>query len=108
MHDDDPQFGKRPPTLGQANVPLPKSRPWPFWPLPLLAIIPAYLLQLVPVLNIFLMILLSPFWIGALLNGALIGMVVDVRRGAAPKALLIVPVAVYGLTLAASAVSYGR
>ena len=108
MHDDHPRFGKRPPPLTQTGVSSPKPRQWPFWPLPLLAIIPAYLLQQVPLLNILLLILLSPFWIGALLNGALIGMVVDVRRGAAPKALLIVPVAVYGLTLAASAVSYGR
>ena len=107
MHDHDEQFGTRSRSPGEIRV-TSRPTPLPYWPFLLLAMIPAYFIQFIPLLNIFLILLLSPLWIGLLLNGALVGMIIDVRRGAAPKALLIVPIAVYGLTLAASAISYGR
>ena len=67
---------------------------------------PAYLLQLVPVLNLLLVFLLSPLWIAGLLNAALVTMVLDVRRRASPRWLLAVPILVYGGNLAYSAAGY--
>ncbi|MGO4612043.1 hypothetical protein AB4142_37480, partial [Variovorax sp. 2RAF20] len=55
----------------------------PVWPLIVTLMGPAFLLQLIPVLNLLLVFLLSPLWIAALLNVALVTMVLDVRRGAA-------------------------
>lgn len=78
----------------------------PVWPLIVTLMGPAFLLQLIPVLNLLLVFLLSPLWIAALLNVALVTMVLDVRRGAAPRWLLAVPIAVYGGSLAYSAISY--
>jgi hypothetical protein len=103
-------FGRR---VGEATDASPDPAPttlptpgWPLWPAFLAAMIPAYLLQMVPVLNLLLLFALSPLWIGVLFNAALVAMVLDVRRGAAPKVLLVVPIAVYGLNLAASGAAY--
>ncbi len=68
--------------------------------------IPAFALQLVKGLNFFLLFLLSPLWIGLLANATLLLMYADARRGAAPKALAAIPIAVYALNLAASGASY--
>jgi hypothetical protein len=76
------------------------------WPLFFLAMIPAYLIHQIPVVNVIVVFILSPFWIGLLLNLGLMAMAADAWRGAAPRWLLVVPVAVYGLNLVASGMSY--
>lgn len=83
-----------------------KRRRWPAWPLFLLAMIPAYLLQQIPLLNLILFFALSPLWIGLLFNAALVTMAVDAWRRAAPRWLLAIPVLVYGGNLVWSVTGY--
>ncbi|MBI1686195.1 serine/threonine-protein kinase [Caulobacter hibisci] len=101
-------FGRRRPDARPTGPRLsaPVARSWPAWPRFVLAMIPAYLLQQIPLVDLVLLFALSPLWIGLLFNGALVAMVVDAWRGAAPRWIVAVPVLVYGGNLVWSAAGY--
>lgn len=108
MSESSRPFGRRAgPTVQVAVDRGPAASPArPTWYLLFLAMIPALLIQQIPVVNVIIVFLLSPLWIGVLLNLGLLTMGADALRGAAPRWLLVAPIAVYGLNLVASGLAY--
>jgi hypothetical protein len=77
----------------------------PRWPVPLAICAGSIVAQWFPPTGVVLMLLLAPAWSLVLLNATLVLMIMDVRRGAAPRWLIAVPIAAYLINFIAFGIS---
>lgn len=95
------EFGQR----AKRRTPKVGVRQGVVWPFLLAPLAGSLLVQLIPLLNIFLVIFGSPFWAGLCMNALLVVFAVDALRGAMPRVLVVLPAAVYAVNLGFSVAS---